>query len=128
MDLKDFLVRFNPGILKSYDREKEKLQPPKSAPGNQVFTQQLKATKFPFPPYSPSSPTPSNASIDLLEVIPETPLESTPSEPSTQMSSPLKVIPETQSLSQSPEMILPSLSHDDMIQFGNRIEFEFYQE
>ena len=106
MDLKDYLVRFHPEIMKSYERDKNqsKSKPPLSAPGDLVFTQEFKETKFPFPPKSPSSPTPSNASIDLLEVIPETELESTssptptPSEASTLMSSPTKVIPETQFL------------------------------
>ena len=137
MDLKDFLVRFHPGIVKSYERQKEQLQPPKSAPGNLVFTQQSEETKFPFPPnspsllpLSPSSPAPSDASIDLLEVIPETQLEftssptPTPSEASTHISSPVKVIPETQlSPYQSPAMKRPCLSQEDAMQFRNRIEF-----
>ena len=135
MDLKDYLVRFHPEIVKSYERDKNQLKPPPlSAPGDLVFTQEFKETKFPFPPKSPSSPAPSNASIDLLEVIPETELESTssptptPSEASTLMSSPTKVIPETQFLSQSPNRVLPSLSEEDMMQFQNRIEFECLQE
>ena len=134
MDLKDFVVRFHPGIVKSYERDKNQKQPPLSAPGDLVFTQEFKETKFPFPPKSPSSPAPSNASIDLLEVIPETELESTssptptPSEASTLMSSPTKVIPETQFLSQSSNSVLQSLSEEDKIQFQNRIEFEVLQE
>ena len=158
MDLKDFVVRFHPGIVKSYERDKNQVQPPLSAPGDLVFTQEFKKTKFPFPPKSPSSPTPSNASIDLLEVIPETQIEitsspssptpsdasidllevipetqlestssPTPSEASSQMSSQTQLSP-SQSLSQPPKMVLPSLSEEDMMQFENRIEFECLQE
>ena len=134
MDLNDFVVRFHPGIVKSFERDKNQKQPPLSAPGDLVFTQEFKETKFPFPPKSPSSPTPSNASIDLLEVIPETELESTssptptPSEASTNMGSPTKVIPETQFLSQSPNKVLQRWKQEDMIEFQNRIEFECLQD
>ena len=105
MDLKDFVVRFHPGIVKSFERDKNQKQPPLSAPGDLVFTQEFKETKFPFPPKSPSSPTPSNASIDLLEVIPETQL----------------------STSQSPTRVQPCLSAEDLMQFRNRIEFDMSQ-
>ena len=50
MDLKDYLVRFHPEIVKSYERDKNQLKPPPlSAPGDLVFTQGYKQTKFPFP-------------------------------------------------------------------------------
>ena len=112
MDLKDFVVRFHPGILKSYERDKNQMRPPPlSAPGDLVFTQGYKQTKFPFPP-KPSSPTPSNASIDLLEVIPETQIEitSSPSSPTPSDASIdlLEVIPETQLESTSSPTPTPS--------------------
>ena len=106
MDLKDFVTRYHPGILRKFEEEKEKQQPPKSAPP-------YLPSQFNFPPNSPTFST--------WKTFP--PKESTPSpalsedllsEASAYMSSPVKMIPETQpqsplqylsqSRSQSPTM------------------------
>ena len=114
MDLKQFLVINHPQILKTFEESKETPQP-QSAPGNLPQSQ-----SFIFPPNSPILPT--------HEFFPEIVYPSSPSPTlsaaSTQMSSPIKTIPETQlsqSPSQSPKKYKPGLSEEDLMQYQNRI-------
>ena len=130
MDLKKYLVVNHPQILKKYQESKINPQPPKSAPANLPDSQ-----FFATPLNSPILPT-HEFFPEIVYPSPSTP--PTLSEASTKMSSPTKVIPETelqspsQSLFQSPsqsptiEQRGRGLSQEDLIQLNNRIES--YQE
>ena len=122
MDLKKYLVVNHPQILKKYQESKINPQPPKSAPANLPDSQ-----FFATPLNSPILPT-HEFFPEIVYPSPSTP--PTISAASTQMSSPTKVIPETelQSPSQSPtiEQRGRGLSQEDLIQLNNRIES--YQE
>ena len=120
MDLKDFLLRNHPGILRKFEEEKEQQQHPKSAPPYLTLPQ---TSQFNFPSNSPTFST--WKTFPPKEISPAS-SEDLLAEASNYMSSPVKMIPETQP--QSPSQYLfqsrsqsPTMEQVVEMERGNRL-------
>ena len=116
MDLKDFLLRYHPGILRKFEEKKPKSAPPYlTSPQKSQFNFPSNSPTFSTWKTFPPKDTSPASSEDLL------------AEASNYMSSPIKMIPETQP--QSPLQYLfrsrsqsPTMEQILEMERGNRLE------